>query len=273
MTVDRIGHPPDKCPQWHIAVLINIKLGLDSAMAKKSVGGKRMRAEDYPAIRRLDLFAGMDEARFDNLLRLSFLQTFPPQLEIIRAGDSADFLFVLVEGAVELFASSNGRETSLMLIAPVSSFILAAVFNDAAYLTSARTLSKSQLLMIPAEAVRAAIGEDSALADAAMRELAVAYRSLVRLLKEMKLRPGVERLANFILRESRKRGTPDKIVLPTNKRTIAALLGMTPENLSRALGSLAAHGLRVSGPTIRIENRAALERFARPDPLIDEFDD
>lgn len=232
-----------------------------------------MRADEYPVVRRLDLFAGMEEKRFDDLLRLSFLQTFPPQLEIIRAGDPADFLYVLIEGVVELFASSNRRETTIMLAEPVSSFILAAVFNDAALLMSARTLTKSRILMIPAEALRTAIAEDHALADAAMHELATAYRSLVRSLKDVKLRPGVEKLANYILRESRKQGMQSEIALPVDKRTIAALLGMTPENLSRAFGTLGAHGLRVNGSRVYIEDRAALERLGRPDPLIDEPDD
>ncbi len=231
-----------------------------------------MRAHDHPTIRSLNLFAGMDEGRFNDLMQRSFLQTFPPQLEVLRAGDPADFLYVLMEGTVELFASSNNRETTVLIVEPVSAFILAAVINDAVLLKSARTLSKSRLLMIPAAALRAAIGEDRALAHAVMNELAGAYRSLVRSLKDMKLRPGVERLANYILRENHKQGGQDKITLQTDKRTIAALLGMTPENLSRAFGTLAAHGLRISGARITIEDRDALERLAHPDPLIDKPD-
>ena len=106
-----------------------------------------------------------------------------------------------------------------------------------------------------------------------MHELATAYRSLVRSFKDVKLRPGIERLANYILRESHKQGTRSEIVLPIDKRTIAALLSMTPENLSRAFGTLSAHGLRVNGSRVYIEDRAALERLGRPDPLIDEPDD
>lgn len=231
-----------------------------------------MRAHDFPIVRDLDLFAGMDEARFNELLQVSFLQTFPPQLEILRAGDPADFLYVLMEGAVELFASSNNRETTMLIVEPVRSFILAAVISDAALLMSARTLSKSRLLMIPAAPLRAAIAKDRALASAAMRELAGAYRSLARSLKDMKLRPGVERLANYILRENEKQGMRDEIMLQADKRTIAALLGMTPENLSRAFGTLGAHGLRVNGARITIEDRDALERLGQPDPLIDKPD-
>jgi hypothetical protein len=44
---------------------------------------------------------------------------------------------------------------------------------------------------------------------------------------------------------------------------------MTPENLSRNLASLTAHGVNGSGREIVISDRLALEQQAKPDPLID----
>ena len=231
-----------------------------------------MRAEDYPAVRCLDLFAGMAEARFEELVQRSFLQIFPPQLELFQSGDTAEFLHVLIEGSVELWASSGGRDTTMAIIEPVSCFILAAVFNDAPLLMSARTLTRSRILLIPGDELRKAIPEDGKLAESALRELSVAYRTLVRSLKDIKLRPGVERLANYLLRESAKQGGADEFALQADKRTIAALLGMTPENLSRAFGALGGHGLKVIGPRVSITDRGSLKRLAQPDHLIDDTD-
>lgn len=72
-----------------------------------------MRPEDIPVVRNLPLFADMDDQRFNELVEAALLQTFPPQVDLIREGDPADFLYVLVEGAVELYAGHNGRETAL----------------------------------------------------------------------------------------------------------------------------------------------------------------
>ena len=44
---------------------------------------------------------------------------------------------------------------------------------------------------------------------------------------------------------------------------------MSPENLSRNLALLADHGIRSSARDIVIEDPSALERFAKPNPLID----
>jgi len=46
-------------------------------------------------------------------------------------------------------------------------------------------------------------------------------------------------------------------------------LGMTPENLSRNLTSLAEHGISNTGREIVITDHEALRQWARPNPLID----
>ena len=47
--------------------------------------------------------------------------------------------------------------------------------------------------------------------------------------------------------------------------TITELLGMTPENLSRAFSALAAHGVNVDGSVVQIVDRDRLAAFAKPD--------
>ena len=55
----------------------------------------------------------MSDAQFEVLMRAAYLQTFPAQLDLIREGDRPDFLFVVIEGCVELYARSNGREATM----------------------------------------------------------------------------------------------------------------------------------------------------------------
>ncbi len=60
------------------------------------------------------------------------------------------------------------------------------------------------------------------------------------------------------------------VTLPHEKRLLASLLGMTPENLSRAFASLADYGVTVNGPAVTIGRPVVLERLAKPEPLIDQ---
>lgn len=229
-----------------------------------------MRPAERPEIAALPLFSAMDPEQREHIFAASFLQVFPPSLTLFEAGQRPDFLHILVDGLVELFTSNGNRDTTMAIVRPVRSFILAAAYTDQPYLMSARTLSASRIMLIPVRLIREAIDQDRALMRGAMTELAQGFRHFVRALTDMKLRQSVERLGNFLLMESIDRGGAAQFDLPVEKRTLASLLGMTPENLSRAIAALAQHGVSVAGNTVQIIDADKLRAFARPDPFEDQ---
>jgi CRP/FNR family transcriptional activator FtrB len=228
-----------------------------------------VRQSDWKIIRALPLFSGMSEANFEQLVGAAFLQRFPVHTTLITEGELPDFLHIVVDGSVEMYSSHNGRETTIEIMRPVTTFILAAVIRDAVYLKSARTLAPAQILMIPAQTVRDVFVCDANFARAIVNELAERYREVVRSLKNEKLRTSAERLANWILKTDAQQGHHRCVELMFDKRTLASRLGMTPENLSRNLALLAKYGVKNSGRDIVIEDSSALERFAKPNALID----
>lgn len=231
-----------------------------------------MREEELPLVRQLRLFSDMKDEHFDALMQAAFLQTFPPQVDLIHEGDTPDFLYIVIEGGVEIYAKANGRETTMTVARPVSTFILAAVFTDEVFLMSARTMTKSRILMIPAENVRAIFEKDAGFAKATAWELARDYRKVVKTQKNLKLRTAVERLANYLLSEDLLQDDDGKISLPMDKRTLAAYLGMTPENLSRAFATLKPYGVKVDASRISLLNKDSLTSLAKPTHLIDALE-
>ena len=155
-----------------------------------------MPAADHE-MRRLPLFAEVDPALVEAMLKASFLQRFPAHVDLVTEGEPADFLHVVVEGQVEVFSAYRDRETTVSVLGPGHSFIVAAVILDRIYLKSARALTPARVLLVPAEAVRKAFGEDAAFARALAVELAFASRGVVKELKNQKLRSSLERLANW----------------------------------------------------------------------------
>jgi CRP/FNR family transcriptional activator FtrB len=228
-----------------------------------------VRQSDWKLIRALPLFCDMSEANFEKLVAAAFLQRFPPHTTLINEGDLPDFLHIVIDGSVEMFSAHNGHETTIDIMRPATTFILAAVIRDEVYLKSARTLSPAQILMIPAQTVREVFGRDAAFARSIVNELADRYRAVVRSLKSEKLRTSAERLANWILKTNHQQGDHQRVELMFDKRTLASRLGMTPENLSRNLALLAKYGVKSAGRDIVIEDSSALERFAKPNALID----
>jgi CRP/FNR family transcriptional activator FtrB len=221
-------------------------------------------------IRDLTLFANMDETNFRALMRGTYVQNFPPRIDLIHENEPPDFLHVVLSGSVDLFSAWNGRETSMATVRPVSTFILAASVRNLPYLMSARTLEKSRIALIPSQDVRAVFAEDSSFAQAIVAELAQCYRAVVKNTKDLKLRTSLERLANYLLRQQERTGSLE-FDLTMEKRRLASFLGMTPENLSRAFKGLEPYGVIVAQNHIQITDLQDLTRYAKPNPLIDDY--
>jgi CRP/FNR family transcriptional activator FtrB len=230
-----------------------------------------MRSEDLTQVRQTALFAAISDEALHTLTTGAFLQVFPPHVELFLEGEEADFLFVVMDGLVELYAAWNGREAAITTVRPTGTFILAAVVRGARYLMSARTLGRCRLLMLPAVNVRQALRDDNSFALAMIDELSGCYRAAVKTQKNLKLRNGVERLAAYLLQMSADIKSPE-FDLPFDKRTLASLLGMTAENLSRAFATLRPYGVAVNGGRITITSATDLERLAKPAPLMDGTD-
>jgi CRP/FNR family transcriptional activator FtrB len=229
-----------------------------------------MKAADAKIVRSLPLFSCMQHGHFEALTEAGYLQRFPQGVVLVHEGERPDFLHVLVQGSVEFFSASRGRETTLSFLLPPGAFILAAVVLDQVYLKSARTAESATVVLIPAEAVRDIFNKDPAFARSVVAELALRYRRLVKDLKNQRLRTSLERLANWILAHNEQLGCPGTFRLPIEKKALANLLGMRPENLSRSFAELADLGVAVEGAKVRIVDLGALTKFAKPDPLIDD---
>lgn len=226
----------------------------------------------FAEIRHLALFSQMTDENFAALMRGAYVQNFPAQIELISEGDPSDFLHIVLSGSVDLFSAWNGRDTSLATVRPISTFILAATIKDAPYLMSARTLEKSRIVLIPSQDVRAIFDIDGSFARAAVTELAQCYRAVIKSQKDLKLRTSLERLANYLLRQQRRAGGGPCFELDFEKRRLASVLGMTAENLSRAFKGLQPYGVTVDGTRVTIGNQSDIERFAKPNPLIDDVE-
>lgn len=229
-----------------------------------------MRPEDELEASQLPILAALQPDRRSALLKGAYLQRFPAHVELISEGSPADFLNVLVEGSVEIFAHYQDRETTLAVLTPPENFILAAVILDRPHLKSARSLTPARVLMLPAANVRDAFSTDADFARWVARDLAATYRDLVKEINNYKLRSGIERLANFLLCRDEVAGGQGQFKLPYDKKKLAAKLGLAPEALSRIFVNLQDHGVVIDGRDVHIMDRASLERLAKPSPLIDD---
>lgn len=228
-----------------------------------------MRISDIDRVKALPLFSQATAETFADVTASAFLQRFPAGTTLLLEGDPVDFLYVLLDGQVELHGTWKEKETTLAVLRPISTFILAAVVLDTTALMGATTLERSEILMIPGNALRKSMMRDAGLSYEVAQELSGCYRGVVRAVKNLKLRSAVERLANYLVTLQARQGGGTDVTIPHEKRVLASLLGMTPENLSRAFAKLDVYGVVVDGNRVRLSNPERLSRLARPTAWID----
>lgn len=212
----------------------------------------------------------MTSENFARLTDAALLQRLPAGFTLVEEGSHPDFLHILLEGLVEIFTEQKSGPVGISLIRPVTPVILAATIVDQPFLNSARTLTDARVLLLPADRVREVFGLDAAFARALVTELALAYRGAVKKLKSQMVRSSTERLANWVLSELRNSNQSSNLTVPFDRATLASHIGTTRENLSRSLAQLTDHGLRVRKREIVVDDIGLLERYAKPQSLIDD---
>lgn len=220
----------------------------------------------------LRLFSEISCAELKRLNSATEIQEVPPHVDIVREGGPCHHLHIILEGAVELYATCGLKEATIDVLKPGDSFILAAVVRDAPYLMSARSLRSSQLLVIPGREFRASLRRDRGLALATSVELSRAFRAKVRQIRGQKLRSAQMRLASYLMAEVGDANEPFRVYLSYSKKTLASLMGLEPESLSRVFASLEPYGVEVMDNKIVVHDPCKLKELAIYNSIVDATD-
>ena len=217
-------------------------------------------------LRGLKLFHSFDTALLARLNELGDLARFGPGELLFNQGDRTDALNILLSGYVTTARAQPGGGDALTdVIAPVSTIGFAAALLGVAAPLAARTITSARLIILPAAELRAMIEADPRLGlpflDHALHELT----ELTQEVYQLKLRSSVQRLAEYLLGlVEDPELTPARFVLPYEKRFLAAKIGCSQENLSRAFAALRRVGVGTQQGIVIVRDIAALRAFAGP---------
>lgn len=223
--------------------------------------------QQWRAPESLPLFAGLTGV-VERLSARARIEETGPGVPLLAEGAPAERLYIPLDGLVALVAGGDEDEAVVQIVSPPEPFIVAAVLAGEPCLMSARTLGQARLYAIEAEAVRREAAASPELMGRLLGVLAGQFRMAVRQIKQLKLQNAARRVGGLLLRLIDENGgcAAD---LPVSKATLASRLGMSAETLSRSLAALREHGLAVNGSRAVVIDRDAVDRFCRPDPLID----
>ncbi len=197
-----------------------------------------------------------------DLLDGAVVQSYSEYTSLFLAGDPADRFYVVVEGAVRLFALlEDGSETIIEIVGAGTSFAEAAIFASGQFPVNADAMPGARLVRIDAATFLRKLSENRLLA---LKMLASMGRWQLRLMGELwqlKAQSPAQRLACYIVNLTPEETGPATVKLPYPKSLIASRIGVAPESLSRALSRLAEIGVENRGDKMLIENVERLRRF------------
>jgi CRP/FNR family transcriptional activator FtrB len=212
-------------------------------------------------LRAIPLFAQVAENDLAELAAAASERRYSARARFIRDGGQCHALHVIMEGTAEVFSGSADEEAEAVIeiAQPGAVLLLTSVMTGCAYAASARTLSPARIVTIPATAIRELFDRDGAFARALVGELSRTSCRMLAELRSLKTRTSTERLLNWLLSAAQSNGS-HHLKLPFGKRTLASLLGMTPECLSRSFRSLAKQGIVVRGRDVSFADRSGLAK-------------
>jgi CRP-like cAMP-binding protein len=197
---------------------------------------------DANALRQIPMFATLDDEDLAYVARVTVERTYDRGDIILLEGDRAGALHYVRSGLVKVFKTSpEGKEQVLRLIGPGTPFNDVPALDGGPNPASAAALEPSTVYVLGSSEMRRLIRERPAVAEAAVRSVAVALRHLVELVEGLSFRNVTARVAKILLDQeaAAAQGLPPHRL---TQQEMAAMAGTAREMVGRSLKELEAAG-------------------------------
>ncbi len=162
--------------------------------------------------------------------------------------------------------AADGTTALVEVLHPIDHFVMASVLTRLPYLMTARTVTRCRLLAIDAAGLMDLVEHEAPLANTLLRSVSREFRTMVRQVRDLKLRTAAQRLGCYLLaRVKDGEAVNADFRLPFDKGLLAARLGCRQENLSRAFATLRAYGVETHGSRVILHDIPRLNALAVPD--------
>ena len=220
------------------------------------------------ALKRAALFAELDDPTLQSIAERSVPRHFQKDEVLFVAGEEAQGLYIIVDGAVRAFRERlDGREQVIHVERAGGTIAEVPVFDNGNYPSTVAAEEDTDTLFLDKRDVRQLCLQYPQIPLAALTVLAGRLRRCAELVETLSLGEVGQRVARFVLSEARSRGqhTPEGTVftlMQTNQQ-IAARVGSVRDVVSRAFSRLQADGLIVlDDRRLTIPDLSALATFA-----------
>ena len=209
------------------------------------------------------VFRGLSDVQIEMLYEYSNILSVACNSFVFNRGDSAQGLYILLSGQIKLaVASPQGMEKVFSIVTTGESFGETGLFLEHQLPFYAQATINSQVLLVPECIMHSLLDSNANVARKMQERLSISLHQLIHNIEMLSFKTAVQRFIDYLIQITANSAIADCVLLPTKKGTIASILNITPETLSRSIKELQRNGLiEVSGDRITITDFVKLRKF------------
>lgn len=209
----------------------------------------------------LRLFGSIDAPIASALATKGCVRIYKEQKVLYRRGDEPKKIYMVLDGIVVLDVTGRNGQTEVVDYCGVGEWLnLESACDNGPHLVTATSSKPAALLEISVCTFRRSLSRDPALLQCVNVMLADRLRKARERLCQFKYHSVSQRLAKYLL-DIVYESQSSRIVIPVEKRLLAARLGTSAESLSRALACLRKLGVSTSGSVVDIADVSKLQQM------------
>jgi CRP-like cAMP-binding protein len=206
-------------------------------------------------------FGNFSNDEIESICSRKIERGFQKEESIIREGDEIKDFIYLKSGLVKLFrATSDKREQIISFARPLDFVSLLSIFSEARHNYSVTALEPSVACVLNLEEVKHIAEGNGHFALSVLEKLNRATDRIIITSLELKHRRLFGRIAYMLLYFSDEVYKQNLFELPISRKEMAEYIGLTTENVIRALSDLRRDGIiKISGKEIDIIDKEKLQ--------------
>ena len=182
---------------------------------------------------------------------------------LFEEGSRLQELMFLMTGQVAATRFTEAGDTAVADVwFPIRPLCLQAAFLDIDTPVGANAITSARLIALPVAEMQSIVRSDPALALRFFEQALTDVQQLTLEICNLKLHSSAQRLAEYLLSLVKDPElTPARFVLPFEKRLLAARIGCSQENLSRAFAALRRQGVETQRGIVVLRDVPGLRTF------------
>ena len=209
-------------------------------------------------LKSVPMFSGFSQDQLRALGAMIMRRGAPRGSTVMREGDAADCLYVVVTGRLKvLMGEADGKETILSIIGAGEFFGEMSLIDDNPRSATVTAIEPCELLAITRRDFRRCLVENSDLAMAVMRVLVRRLREADRKIGSLAMLDVYGRVARLLLDMSENVNGQRVVTKRITKQDIAKMIGASREMVHRVMKDLQVSGyIEVQGSTIVLRDKS-----------------